>query len=164
VAKPFRVHRTRVLKGGEIARAVLLGQRTREQVTGIVVVLDADDDDPLDLEERVRAECAKATSLPAVVVAATRELEAWFLGAKESLRGVRSIRASAANPPDPETIRGAKERLTKNMEGNRRYLEVDDQPAFAEKVDLVMAIERCPSLQRLVLGLQAMLVEGEPPS
>jgi len=128
------------------------------------VVLDADDDDPLALEALVRAECAKATPLPAAVAAATRELEAWFLGAKESLRGIRSIGALAANPPDPETIRGAKERLTKNMDGNRRYLEVDDQPALAEKVDLVMAIERCPSLKRLVLSLQTMLVEGEASS
>ena len=36
-------------------------------------------------------------------------------------------RFDAGNPPDPETIRGAKERLTRNMEGNRRYVEVDDR-------------------------------------
>jgi hypothetical protein len=159
VAKPFRVHRTRILHGGEIGRAVLQGLRTRPQVTGVVVVLDADDDEPLGLEAAVRAECAKVTPLPSVVVAATRELEAWFLGAKESLRGVHAIRANASSPPNPEAIRGAKERLTSNMEGNRRYLEVDDQPAFAEKVDLALALERCPSLQRLALGLQSMLAE-----
>lgn len=112
----------------------------------------------------MREECAKATPLPAVAVAATRELEAWFLGAKESLRGVRSIRATATSPPDPEAIRGANERLTRNMDGNRRYVEVDDQPAFAKKFDLVMAIERCPSLKRLTIGLQNMLVEGETSS
>ncbi len=161
VARPFRVHRTRVSQGGEIERAVLQGLRTREQVTGIVVVLDADDDDPLALETLMREECAKATPLPAVAVAATRELEAWFLGAKESLRGLRSIRATAASPPDPEAIRGAKERLTRNMDGNRRYVEVDDQPAFAEQFDLAAAIERCPSLQRLVLGLQSMLARAQ---
>jgi hypothetical protein len=94
------------------------------------------------------------------VAAATRELETWFLGAKESLRGVRGIRANATSPADPETIRGAKERLTANMEGNRRYHEVDDQPAFADKVDLTLALERCPSLQRLALGLRAMLTEA----
>lgn len=157
VAKPFRVHRTRILQGGEIGRAVLQGLRTREQVTGVVVVLDADDDDPLDLEALVRAECATATPLPVAAVAATRELEAWFLGAKESLRGVRSIRANATSPPNPETIRGAKERLTSNMDGICRYLEVDDQPAFADRVDLAVALERCPSLQRLALGLRSIL-------
>jgi hypothetical protein len=160
VAKPFRVHRTRILQGGEIGRAVLQGLRTRQQVTGVVVILDADDDDPLSLEAAVRAECAKATPLPMVVAAATRELEAWFLGAKESLRGVHAIRANATSPPNPEAIRGAKERLTSNMEGTRRYFEVDDQPAFAEKVNLTVALERCPSLQRLALGLQAMLADS----
>lgn len=156
VARPFRFHRSRVLSG-EIERAVLQGLRTREGATGVVVVLDADDDDSLALEKAVRAECAKATPLPAVVAAATRELEAWFLGAKESLRGVRAIRANATSPPNPEAIRGAKERLTSNMDGNRRYIEVDDQPAFAATVDLAVALQRCPSLQRLALGLEGML-------
>jgi len=160
VAKPFRVHRTRVLHGGEIERAILQGLRTRAQVTGIVIVLDADDDEPLALEAAVRAKCAKATPLPVAVAAATRELEAWFLGAKESLRGVRAIRFNAANPPNPEGIRGAKERLTANMDGNRRYIEVDDQPAFAEKVDLTTALERCPSLQRLASGLRELLAQA----
>jgi Domain of unknown function (DUF4276) len=160
VAKPFRVPRTRILRGGEIERAVRLGVRTRDQVTGVVVVLDADDDDPWKLETLVRAECAKVTSLPVTVAAATREIEAWFLGAKESLRGVRSIRADATSPPNPEAIRGAKERLTSNMEASRRYVEVDDLPAFAAQVDLPLALQRCPSLQRLAAGLEAMLAGG----
>jgi len=159
IARPFRVHRTRIRPGGELERAVVQGLRTREGVTGLVVVLDTDDDDPLSLEELMRSECRRATTLPVAVAAATRELEAWFLGAKESLRGIRSIRADAGNPPDPETIRGAKERLTRNMEGNRRYVEVDDQPAFADKVDLAMALERCASLRRLAEGLRE-LIEG----
>jgi hypothetical protein len=159
VARPFRVHRTRILQGGEIERAVLQGLRTREQVSGVVVVLDADDDEPLGLEAFVRAACVRVTPLPVVATAATRELEAWFLGAKESLRGVRGIRANAANPSDPEAIRGAKERLTSNMEGSRRYNEVDDQSAFAAQVDLAVAIQRCPSLERrLAQGLKAMLL------
>lgn len=156
VARPFRFHRSRILSG-EIERAVLQGLRTREGVTAVVVVFDADDDEPLPLEEAVRAECAKATTLPVTVAAATRELEAWFLGGKESLRGVRGIRATATSPPNPEAIRGAKERLTSNMEGNRRYIEVDDQPAFAATVDLAAALQRCPSLQRLARGLEIAL-------
>ena len=159
VAKPFRVHRTRVLHGGEIERAILQGLRTRPHVTGIVAVFDADDDDPFTLEAALRTECAKATRLPVAVVAATRELEAWFLGAKESLRGVRGIRANPTTPANPAGIRGAKERLTANMDGSRRYIEVDDQPALAEKLDLAVALARCPSLGRLALSLKAMLTE-----
>lgn len=157
VARPFRVPRTRIRHGGELERAIIQGLRTREDVAGIVVVLDSDDDDPLDLESFIQAECERVTALPVAVAAATRELEAWFLGGKESLRGIRSIRLDAANPPNPESIRGAKERLTSNMEGSRRYVEVDDQPAFADKVDLAMALARCASLQRLGDSLAAML-------
>lgn len=161
VAKPWRVSRTKVGKGGELERAVTQGLRTREDVAGIVVVLDADDDDPLDLERRMRAECVKVTSLPVAVAAATCELEAWFLGGKESLRGVRSIRLDAGNPPNPEAIRGAKERLTRNMDGSR-YVEVDDQPAFAAKVDLLMALERCASFKRLADALVGVLASLPP--
>ncbi len=83
------------------------------------------------------------------MVLATRELEAWFLGAKESLRGARSISTDATAPQDPESIRGAKERLTENMQ-RRRYISVDDQPALAYAVDLQLAQRRCPSFDKFV--------------
>ena len=160
VARPFRIHRTKIKQDGEIERAIVQGLRSRKAVTGIVVVVDADDDDPAEIEELLRSQCGRATHLPVAVAAATRELEGWFLGAKESLRGFRSIRGDAKNPEYPETIRGAKERLSKNMKDGRTYIEVDDQPAFAEKLDLQMALERCPSLQRLARSLQDLLAGG----
>ena len=73
---------------------------------------------------------------------------------------MRSIRADAKNPEHPEAIRGAKERLSRNMEKGRPYIEVDDQPAFAERLDLAMALERCPSLERLVQGLRILLSDS----
>ncbi len=90
---------------------------------------------------------------------ATRELEAWFLGAKESLRGVRGIKPGANAPPDPESVRGAKERLSRNMERGRSYFEVDDQPAFAATFDLAAARTRCPSFQFLCDELRRLLAE-----
>jgi hypothetical protein len=87
--------------------------------------------------------------LPVAVVLAKKEFEGWLLGAKESLRGVRGIRGDATAPPRPEDIRGAKEHLSANMLAGRRYLAVDDQPAMAERMDLAIVGERCPSFAKL---------------
>jgi len=159
VARPFRVKRTRVLRPGEIERAIRQAVRSRRGVKAVLVLLDAADDDPAEIEPALLQRCRTETTLPVAVVLACRELEAWFLGAKESLRGVRGIRADAATPAAPETIRGAKERLSRNMDGGWRYVEVDDQPAPAQRFDVSAAAERCPSFRRLRRAV-AQLVEG----
>ena len=150
VARPFRVKRNRVVRPGEIENAVTQACRSRAHAAAVLVLLDADDDCPAELGARLAERCREATPLPSLVVVANRELEGWFLGAKESLRGVRGIRGDAMAPEDPEGIRGAKERLSKNMEGGRRYLQVDDQPALVERLDLELARDRCPSFARFV--------------
>jgi hypothetical protein len=129
-------------------------------MTGVLIVLDADDDDPAQIEAALLDRCRTVSLLPTAVVAARRELESWFLGCKESLRGVCGIRSDAEAPDGPEGIRGAKERLSRNMEGNRRYVEVVDQPALAARMDLDLARQRCPSFQRLIAGLERLLTES----
>ncbi len=157
VAPPFRVGRHRILCTGELERALIQGVRSRRGTVAVLVVLDADDDDPARLETTLLERCRATTPLPAAVVAATREFEAWFLGSKDSLRGVRGIREDARAPEHPESIRGAKQRLTSNMVGRRKYLERDDAPAFAAQMDLDLAIRRCASFRRLTACLEEIL-------
>jgi hypothetical protein len=159
IARPFRVKRYQVVRPRELERAVIQGLRDRDHVSAVLVLLDADDDDPFELEAALLERCRQATALPAAVVVAQRELEAWFLGCKDALRGFRGIRADANPPPDPEGIRGAKERLSKNMEGGRRYLATDDQPAFAARMDLDLALQHCASFRRFELAVRG-LFEG----
>jgi len=156
VVRPFRVKRTRIVRPGELERAVKQAIRDRENVRGVLVLLDADDDCPAKLEPCLLKRCKNATPLPVRVVLANREFEGWFLGAKESLRGVRGIREDAAAPVDPEAIRGAKERISGNMVGSR-YLEVDDQPALAARMNLEMAKQRCPSFERLLRNVEFLV-------
>jgi hypothetical protein len=148
--RPFRVKRNRVVREGELERTLQQVVLDRENVGCILVILDADDDCPAQLGPSLLERCRQATKLPVAVILATRELEAWFLGAKESLVGIRDIRADAVAPDEPERVRGAKERLSQNMRGGRRYLEVDDQAALAERMDLEMACQRCPSFDKFV--------------
>ncbi|MHC4504833.1 MAG: DUF4276 family protein [Planctomycetota bacterium] len=156
VARPFRVKRNRVVKEGVLERAVQQALRDRDSARCVLVLLDADDDCPGELGPSLSERCREATTLPTAVVLANRELEAWFLGAKESLRGTRGIRDDACAPENPESIRGAKERLTGNMV-DRRYLAVDDQAALAERMDIAAARRRCPSFDKLVRDVERLV-------
>jgi len=163
IARPFRVKRTRIQRPGELERAVIQGVRSRANVRGVLVILDQDDDEAGLLEQVLEGRGRNTTHLPLRVIAAERELEAWFLGCKEALRGVRGIRSDARAPAEPESIRGTKERLSRNMEG-RRYVEVDDQPAFAEHMDFELAAERCRSFRRLTQAVEQLVRRIHSPS
>ncbi len=157
IARPYRVKRNRVVKAGELERAIEQGVRDRSNVSAILLLLDADDDCPAALAIELLERCRQTTHLPVAVVLATIEMEGWFLGAKESLRGICGIKPDAVAPPNPESIRGAKERLSKNMEHGRRYLETDDQPTLADKFDFELTKGRCPSFDKFLREVQNLV-------
>ena len=70
------------------------------------------------------------------VVMAKKEYEAWFIAASESLRGTRRLVPDLNAPADPESIRGAKEWLSRHMPSNQPYAETTDQPALTAAFDL----------------------------
>lgn len=156
VCRPFRVKRNRVVMEYEIEKAIKMVSMTRGEVGCILILLDADDDCPAELGPKLLQRCKSAIHLPVAVVMANKEFESWLLGAKESLRGVRGIRRDASPPPDPESIRGAKERLSANMAG-QSYLEVDDQPALTQAMDINAAQQNCPSFAKLIRDLQSLI-------
>lgn len=65
------------------------------------------------------------------------------------MRGTCGIRGDAKAPLAPEEIRGAKERLERNMQG-RSYVPSDDQAPLTAKIDLELARRRCPSFAGLL--------------
>ena len=156
IARPFRVKRYSVVRPEELERAVKQAVRDRANAAGVIVVLDSDDDCPAQLGAELLARARKTTGLPTAIVLAQKEFECWFLGAKESLRGKRGIRDDSDAPQYPEAIRGAKERLTQNMAPGRRYLQVYDQPAFADAMNLDQAQARCPSFAKLMRDLSEL--------
>lgn len=90
----------------------------------------------------------QAGNVACAVVLANREYEAWFLASLSALRGNRGIREDAMAPPEPESVRGAKERLTGCM--GRAYSETRDQAALSAVFDLAAAYRSCRSFRRLV--------------
>jgi hypothetical protein len=125
-------------KPDELARTVELAARKAGTPGAVLILLDADDDLPcvlapglLDRARSIRSD------IPISVVAAKREYEAWFLAAARSLRGEKRLRDDTESPPDPESVRGAKEWLDARIDGG--YSEVLHQPAFSELMDLTQA-------------------------
>jgi hypothetical protein len=133
----IRVPASKLVKQGEIERAIELVARKNAGQGGILVLLDCDDGCPAEDGPALLQRAIKARSdLPVSVVFAKREFEAWFLAAAESLRGQRGLPTDLTGPPDPEAIRGAKEWLQDRMPHGQGYAESSDQPALTAVFDM----------------------------
>lgn len=154
VRPPIRQPRQRLVKAGELEKAIELAARQAGPQGLVLILLDADDDCPArlgpDLLDRARAQCGAIAS---VVVLANREYEAWFLAAALSLRGQRGLPSDLAPPPSPEAIRNAKGWLADRMGG---YQETIDQPALTAVFSLDEAMA-APSFAKLVRDLRALI-------
>ena len=150
VLRPIRVQRNRILKEGQLERAVeLAARRIGEAQGGILILLDADDGCPKELADEMlrRAHAARGDQHIRAVLA-KREYEAWFLAAARSIAGQREIDESTEPPPEPESIRGAKEWLSRCMPPDRAYSATRDQPALTALFDMTTA-RSAPSFDKL---------------
>ena len=120
--RPIRIGRQKLLKDGELERAVELAAGQAGADGCVLILLDADDDCPAELgpgllqrAQTKRPDCAIS------VVLAKAEYEAWFLAAGDSIAGKRGIAGSVTPPPDPESIRDAKGWLSAHMPPGQPY-------------------------------------------
>jgi len=136
----IRVPAAKLIRPGEIERAVQFTARAIAGQGGILVLLDCDDGCPAHDGPALLARAQRARpDVPVSVVLAKREFEAWFLAAAISLRGQRGLPSNLMPPSDPEAIRGAKEWLQDRMAPGRSYTVATDQPALAATFDLQAA-------------------------
>ena len=155
-ARPVRISRSKLVRPGELERAIRLAQMTNRAQGPVLVVLDADDDCPAILGPSLKSR-AMAIAQSVLVVIPKYEFETWFLAAAQSLRGKRGLCEGLLSPPDPETIRGAKEWLSQNMVSGRKYSPSVDQAALVAGMDLTAA-RSCRSFDRLCREIERMLV------
>lgn len=152
----IRIPKGTLVKPEQLERAVELAARKVAPAGGVLIVVDADDDCPRDLgpELLTRARAARGDRALSVVVP-VREFEAWFVGRAQDLRGYKGIAADLVAPPQPESIRGAKEWLSARMT-EARYSEPVDQPAMADLIDLQGA-RYMGSFDKLYRDISAMV-------
>lgn len=97
----------------------------------------------------------------AAIVEGHGEVKACFLASADSLREQGLIKRNADVPPDPESVRGAKEWLEQNLV-QERYLETVDQPELARKFDLQMA-RKCGSFEKFWREVERLLGAAADP-
>jgi len=149
IVNKLRIPANRLIKAGELERAVELSVRKLGGLGGIFVLLDAEDDCPATRgpELATRARAARP-DFPIGLCLAHREYEAWFLAAAGSLACQRHLPATLADHPEPERPRGCKEWLTAQMPIGRAYQETDDQSAFTATFNLTRARETSSSFDK----------------
>ncbi|WP_083438349.1 DUF4276 family protein [Caldimonas brevitalea] len=158
VPQPIRVHRDQFIRRpDELKRKLLLAAAKAGDSGAILVLLDADDECPVELAADISRQSARVLPHRTVsVVIAVREYEAWFLAGAKSLAGKRGLDTCIESPADPDSPRNAKGWLNDRMKGSR-YHEVVDQPALTALLDIDDAATRSRSLRKLVAAVKGML-------
>ncbi|MGO9122568.1 MAG: DUF4276 family protein [Desulfomonilaceae bacterium] len=152
--KPFRQKRQRIIKQGELERAIESAIRKRRNVGAILVLLDADRDCPAILGPELLTRARNATSLPVKVVLAKMEFESWFLGSLESFRGFMGVPDGAVAPENPEAWgKGRLERICKPV----NYRSTVHQLEFVRGMDIDACRRRCPSFDKLCPDVDALV-------
>lgn len=161
VVRPIRVSRGLFLKEDGLERYVNLAASRAGADGRILVLLDANGDCPAELGPVLlrRARALRPDLLIEVVIAKC-EYEAWFIATVDGLRGIRGIASTAGVPPDPESIRGAKEWLRARMSGP--YSPTADQAALTARFDMTLARRRSPSFDKMWRAASALLTEASP--
>ena len=140
IPRPIRITKSRLLRAGEVERAVQLAALQTQAKGAILLLVDADDDCPAEEAAILlgRMQAAQGDH-PCAAVLAKVEFETWFLASAVSLRGRRGLPEDLSPPANPETVQGAKEWLSKHMPPGRSYTETLDQPALTASLDPVLA-------------------------
>ncbi|MFF7647052.1 DUF4276 family protein [Streptomyces canus] len=165
IQRPYRIPRDRMLRRDVLGKALTVVTARDPAPTGVLVLLDADDDCAVNLAERLRTH-ARATHehVPLVAIAAVREFEAWFLAGAAGLAGQAGLPQPLAPPAVPETIRGAKEWLSDRMPRGSTYQETSHQPSFVTLFDLDAARAAAPSFDKFCRDVHFLLTRTCEPS
>ncbi len=129
------------------------------QIDGILVLLDADDDCPVQLAkgfyERIEQ---KYVPVPIFLVCAKCEYEAWFLANVDALIENGYLTPDASYPIDKiEEKRGVKEWLSANMPEGRRYKETIDQAKMTSLIHIGITQKWSDSFQHLTSSLGKLI-------
>src|ERR1700692_1081382 len=131
VRRPLRVTKGKLVLPSQLERYVELAASQIAAQGAILVVIDSDGDLPCVFgpELLARAKFARSDT-PIGVVLAHCEWENWYLAAAEALASRRELLPNLTSPEHPESIRGAKEWLTRHMQPGRAYSPIPDQAAL----------------------------------
>jgi hypothetical protein len=157
ICSPVRQPRDKLLKVGEIERAIGIAAKEVGDEGAIFVLLDSEGDCPAELGPALltRANHARGDQRISVVLA-HQEFEAWFLASASSLKGLRALSGNIEDHPSPESVPGCKQWIESWLPSARRYAETTDQAAFAATFDMSLARQNSPSFDKLWREFEAI--------
>ncbi|OFZ81997.1 MAG: hypothetical protein A2583_01275 [Bdellovibrionales bacterium RIFOXYD1_FULL_53_11] len=160
IPTPFRLPRGRFTKKEDFRRAVDFSSRKIAGSGAIIVLLDADDDCPVDLKNMLFGFIAEMNkNISVKIIIAKREFETWFVAAARSLAGKRGLSDVLDPPSQSEDIRDAKGWLGRKMIQGCTYSETVDQPAFAGVFDMAEARRNSKSFNKFFQDICSLLPE-----
>jgi hypothetical protein len=153
VQTPLRCHRDQFLRDIPTRRRMLGLARLKAGTGGaVLVLLDGDDLCPKEQAPQLLAEINAALQpIACAMIFAVREFECWLIGGLDLARVRVDSQRIHEQWEQPESIRGAKEWLRKQVLGV--YSPSVDQPALTATFDLKTAQARCASFDKLVRDL-----------
>ena len=127
----------------------------------VLCVLDFDCEKCFDVEAEESAFCSLAGSIrpgyPFAACFIVKEFESLFLWDRVTVRKVLPNRqAKYIFPADPETIRGAKEELSRGQASGWSYKPTVHQAKIAGQINLDLLKEKSPSYRRLEASVLSM--------
>lgn len=155
IQQPWRLPRGR-FGTVALATAVAVSARRVTGPGGILVLLDADDDCPVELAAHVRAAASpERISVPLSVVVADREYEAWFLASCLTVRQHVDVSLDFDFSDDPDGPRDSKYRLERHLTTGK-YSETRHQPAFSSLIDVEVASAGSRSFRKLTAEVSSL--------
>lgn len=166
VQRPIRVPKGKLVKKGEVQRAVELASINldvagRRQPGLVLLLVDADRACPASLGPKVLRwmRNARADRDHACVVA-MKEYESWFVASAESMADVLRVVPGEEIPEEPEKRGLGKAWIARRMRG-QSYSETVDQPRLSARVDVSLARRRSPSFDKLCREVLSRLGTAE---
>lgn len=160
ILRPIRVPRHKVIKQGELERAIELAMRQSKSPRILFILLDADDDPPCIFGPDLLARAHQSRrDIPIGVVLANREFESWFLSALESLQGCCGLAENLPSLSNSETKRDAKGELSKYMK-DRVYSSIPDQAALTKIFNMELARRNSDSFDKCWREIERLFNEA----
>ena len=132
-----------------------IGHAVKDGCSAILVLVDADEDCPVELASSLaRRAAALNAPVPIAVVCAKSEYETWFIcslsdSEGDGIRQNLGLQSSAVCPENAESIRDAKGWLTNHTRRNHRYSPRTDQDDLTHHIAIDLVREKSRSFRRL---------------
>ena len=135
--------------------------QNKPECDAILVLLDADDDCPIDLAQGLleRGKQLGLTS-PVQIVCANRSYESWFLASLDTIKGRGNIPDTAILSQAAEDVSNPKQWLTDQMPTGQAYKETIHQASLSQSIDIGMARHNSRSFRRLCHALEQLLAHA----